>query len=82
MKRNHAKAMAVAMLLAVGTAELCAQSAIYACGHIRRTRTTAITKLKNSGYTTAILFNVDVAPDGTLMTDYNWDKQEAAEAGA
>lgn len=81
MKRNHAKAMAVAMLLAVGTAELCAQSAIYACGHIRRTRTTAITKLKNSGYTTAILFNVDVAPDGTLMTDYNWDKQEAAEAG-
>lgn len=58
-----------------------AQSAIYACGHIRRTRGTAIANLRASGYTTAILFNVNVEADGSLTTDFSWDSQTAAEAG-
>lgn len=69
------------LLLSVGTADLSAQSAIYACGHIRRTRTTAIDNLRMSGYTTAILFNVNVEKDGTLTTDYSWSSQTPAEAG-
>ena len=81
MKKHYSKIVMAALLAVMGAGELHAQSAIYACGHIRRTRTTAIQNLKNSGYTTAILFNVDVAPDGTLITDYSWDIQEAAEAG-
>lgn len=56
-------------------------SAIYACGHIRRHREVAIDNLRNSGYTTAILFNVNVEEDGTLTTDFNWSTQTAAEAG-
>jgi len=81
MRFFYFKTAVTALLLTATVAEMSAQSAIYACGHIRRTRATAINNLRNSGYTTAILFNVDVAPDGTLTTDYNWDKQEAAEAG-
>lgn len=81
MKKHYSKIVMAALLAVMGAGELHAQSAIYACGHIRRTRTTAIQNLKKSGYTTAILFNVDVAPDGTLITDYSWDNQEAAEAG-
>ena len=72
--------LASAILLATA-ADLCAQSAIYACGHIRRTRTQAIEKLCYSGYTTAILFNVNVEDDGSLTTDFNWSTQQAAEAG-
>ena len=81
MKRHYSNIVMATLLAVIGAGELYAQSAIYACGHIRRTRTTAIQNLKNSGYTTAILFNVDVAPDGTLITDYSWGSQEAAEAG-
>ena len=44
-------------------------SGIYAGGHIRRGRPNTITKLRNSGFTYVILFNVDVKADGTLMTD-------------
>ena len=44
-------------------------SGIYAGGHIRRGRPGTITKLRNSGFTYVILFNVDVKADGTLTTD-------------
>ena len=44
-------------------------SGIYCGGHIRRGRPGTITKLRNSGFTYVILFNVDVKPDGTLTTD-------------
>lgn len=44
-------------------------SGIYVGGHIRRERPNTITKLKESGFTYAILFNVHVDPDGTLKTD-------------
>lgn len=44
-------------------------SGIYAGGHIRRGRPSTITKLRNSGFTYVILFNVDVKADGTLTTD-------------
>lgn len=44
-------------------------SGIYAGGHIRRGRPGTITKLRNSGFTYLILFNVDVKADGTLTTD-------------
>lgn len=44
-------------------------SGIYAGGHIRRGRPATITKLRNSGFTYVILFNVDVKADGTLTTD-------------
>lgn len=46
-----------------------AVSGIYAGGHIRRGRPATITKLKQSGFTYVILFNVHVDPDGTLKTD-------------
>lgn len=80
------KAIACRMLLSgimmvTCAADLCAQSAIYSCGHMRRNRSQAINNLRNSGYTTAILFNIDVQPDGTLTTDFNWGNQQAAEAG-
>lgn len=44
-------------------------SGIYIGGHIRRERPGTITKLRDSGFTYAILFNVHVDKDGTLMTD-------------
>ncbi len=44
-------------------------SGIYAGGHIRRRRPNTITKLRNSGFTYLILFNVNVEADGTLTTD-------------
>ena len=66
-------------LLAIGLmltfADTFAQSAyrevsgIYAGGHIRRGRPATITKLRNSGFTYVVLFNVDVKADGTLTTD-------------
>lgn len=73
--------VAISVLIASGIADTYAQSAIYACGHIRRNRPQAITNLRHSGYTTAILFNVNVEKDGTLTTDYNWDNQTPSEAG-
>lgn len=72
----------ILLLAATGfCSEIRAESAIYACGHIRRDRENAIPALKNSGYTTAIVFNVTVENDGTLTTDYDWNNQRPAEAG-
>ncbi len=81
MKPTIKNLVLLSLLLLAGASELCAQSAIYACGHMRRNRGQAITNLRNSGYTTAILFNVNVEEDGSLTTDYNWSTQTAAEAG-
>ena len=44
-------------------------SGVYVGGHIRRERPNTVTKLKNSGFTYVILFNVNVEEDGTLTTD-------------
>lgn len=44
-------------------------SGVYVGGHIRRERPGTITKLRNSGFTYALLFNVHVDADGTLKTD-------------
>ena len=44
-------------------------SGVYVGGHIRRERPNTITKLRYSGFTYVILFNVHVDKDGTLMTD-------------
>lgn len=63
------------------TVDICAESAIYACGHIRRNRNEAIGKLRKSGYNTAIIFNVNVEADGTLTTDFDWNNQRPSEAG-
>lgn len=79
--KNIKHAAVLAALLLAGAAEMCAQSAIYACGHMRRQREKAIPSLKTSGYTTAIIFNVNVEADGTLTTDYDWGNQRPAEAG-
>ncbi len=51
--------------------ELLAQggSGVYVGGHIRRQRPSTVTKLKESGFTYVILFNVNVEQDGTLTTD-------------
>ena len=44
-------------------------SGVYIGGHIRRERPKTITNLRESGFTNALLFNVHVDTDGTLMTD-------------
>ncbi len=66
------KKLLIASLLMLATADqLMAQgmSSVYVGGHIRRERPQTVTKLKNSGFTCAILFNVNVESDGTLTTD-------------
>ena len=75
------KLLLTASLIAACAVEMCAESAIYACGHIRRQRPNTIETLRNSGYTTVILFNVNVENDGSLTTDFSWSSQTAAEAG-
>lgn len=47
-----------------------AESGVYVGGHIRRERPGTITKLKESGFTYVILFNINVESDGTLKTDH------------
>lgn len=81
MKKSIKFLLTALLLAGASTADIAANSAIYACGHIRRERTKAIPALKNSGYTTAIIFNVTVENDGTLTTDYDWGNQHPAEAG-
>ncbi|MDE5942167.1 MAG: hypothetical protein K2H14_08665 [Muribaculaceae bacterium] len=81
IKKTAGKLALLSTLLLSCAAESMAQSAIYACGHIRRERTQAISNLRASGYTTAILFNVNVENDGTLTTDFSWDSQTPAQAG-
>ena len=73
--------LSIFLILSALAQDASAQSAIYACGHIRRHREVAIDNLRNSGYTTAILFNVNVEVDGSLTTDFTWSSQTAAEAG-
>ena len=53
-----------------GVSKTIAQSTgVYVGGHIRRDRPGTIEKLRNSGFTYIILFNINVEPDGTLTTD-------------
>ena len=53
-----------------GVSKTFAQSTgVYVGGHIRRDRPGTIEKLRNSGFTYIILFNINVEPDGTLTTD-------------
>lgn len=65
------KSFALAALFLLTCSDLLAQagSGVYVGGHIRRERPSTITKLKESGFTYVILFNVTVEPDGTLTTD-------------
>lgn len=55
--------------IAVNEASRLSWSGVYVGGHIRRERPSTITKLKESGFTYVLLFNVHVNPDGTLLTD-------------
>ena len=58
------------VLVFSGVSKTIAQSAgVYVGGHIRRERPGTIEKLRNSGFTYIILFNINVEPDGTLTTD-------------
>lgn len=69
---NMKKIVLLIIALVIASMETFAQravSGIYAGGHIRRGRPGTITKLRNSGFTYLILFNVHVDPDGTLKTD-------------
>ena len=62
--------MAIALVMALADAFAQKEvSGIFAGGHIRRGRPGTITKLRNSGFTYLILFNVHVETDGTLTTD-------------
>ena len=65
------KALFSILLLLMAVPDVSAQSGsgVYVGGHIRRERPNTITKLKNSGFTYVILFNVNVEEDGTLTTD-------------
>lgn len=65
------KLFAALLLMLAITDQLMAQglSSVYVGGHIRRERPQTVTKLKNSGFTCVILFNVSVESDGTLTTD-------------
>ena len=50
-------------------AMLFAESGVYVGGHIRRERPSTIEKLKKSGFSYVILFNINVERDGTLTCD-------------
>ena len=50
-------------------AMLFAESGVYVGGHIRRERPSTIEKLKKSGFSYVILFNINVESDGTLTCD-------------
>ena len=65
------KATILLLLFLLAAADLSAQqgSGVYVGGHIRRERPATIEKLRNSGFTYVILFNVNVETDGTLTTD-------------
>ena len=67
----NCKPFALAALFLLTCSDLLAQagSGVYVGGHIRRERPQTITKLKESGFTYVILFNVSVETDGTLTTD-------------
>ena len=67
----NCKPFALAALFLLTCSDLLAQagSGVYVGGHIRRERPKTVTKLKESGFTYVILFNVSVETDGTLTTD-------------
>ena len=67
----NCKLFALAALFLLTCSDLLAQagSGVYVGGHIRRERPSTVTKLKESGFTYVILFNVSVETDGTLTTD-------------
>ncbi|MCU4165990.1 hypothetical protein J1N12_18465 [Marinilabiliaceae bacterium A049] len=46
-----------------------AQSMLYVGGHFRRERPSTVKILKDSGFETVILFNIQVVPNGNLTTD-------------
>nr|MCR4921984.1 hypothetical protein [Bacteroidaceae bacterium] len=72
MKKHLLSALCLATLLfpsLPAMAEDNQVSGIYVGGHIRRERPGTIAKLRESGFTYVILFNVHVNSDGTLMTD-------------
>lgn len=70
MKKNYFKRFAYFFLFFLIIASDCmAESGVYVGGHIRRERPGTITKLKESGFTYVILFNINVESDGTLKTD-------------
>ena len=71
MKKNKLLFILLALLHLPATAEteIKAVSGVYVGGHIRRARPTTITNLRQSGFTYALLFNVNVEADGTLTTD-------------
>ncbi len=81
MKTKTLKTAVFALLALMFASDAAAQSGMYVCGHFRRNRPTTVTNMRNSGYTNAILFNVNVEEDGTLTTDYDWNNQRPAEAG-
>ena len=62
-------AMVIALADSFAQSQYREVSGIYAGGHIRRGRPGTITKLRESGFTYVILFNVNVEADGTLTTD-------------
>ena len=69
MKILKSLTLLLALVLS-GAGDVTAQSTgVYVGGHIRRERPATIEKLRNSGFTYVILFNVNVEPDGTLTTD-------------
>lgn len=67
--RLHIGLLFLIYYLSLSPAVAQAGSGVYVGGHIRRERPKTIETLKNSGFTYAILFNVNVEPDGTLTTD-------------
>ncbi len=81
MKTKTLRTAVLTLLALMFASDIAAQSGMYVCGHFRRQRPNTVTNLRNSGYTNAILFNVNVEEDGTLTTDYDWNNQSAAEAG-
>lgn len=61
--------LALCQLPVLSQTEIKPVSGVYVGGHIRRERPKTITTLRESGFTYALLFNVHVDADGTLMTD-------------
>ena len=60
---------ALALIACHLTVCLAQTTGVYVGGHIRRERPSTVEKLKKSGFTYVILFNVSVETDGTLTTD-------------
>ena len=58
------------ILVFSGVSKTIAQSTgVYVGGHIRRERPGTIEKLRNSGFTYIILFNINVEPDSSIFLE-------------